>query len=188
MELGVQHIVSDDDPEKSSQPSTETIQNRVLSEHGEIRSGSEQPEKLEKGKEAETLEASTSERGRSQDGSNAPDALTLTDQHGDVITPVKPSSDDNGPVCMITLLLPTGSRHPYKIDHKYLARRNVDVPGVTAEGKPDPLSISVYTLKELILREWRSEWDSKPASPTSIRLIFFGKLLEDKEPLQSKFR
>lgn len=106
------------------------------------------------------------------------------------------------PVCNITLLLPTGARHPYRIDERYLAKRGVDVPDAIAGteeeeeesggsggggGKKDPFSISVYTLKELILREWREEWNDKPASPSSIRLIHFGKLLDDKEQLKSMF-
>ena len=49
----------------------------------------------------------------------------------------------------------------------------------------------MYQLKELILREWKSEWGPKqmgeaeeeergrPSSPGAIRLIFFGRLLED---------
>ncbi|KAF5022248.1 hypothetical protein F66182_5687 [Fusarium sp. NRRL 66182] len=90
----------------------------------------------------------------------------------------------DGPVCNITLLLTSGSRHPYKIDAKYLSRRNVDIPDQTEDGLPDPFSISIYTLKELILREWRSDWEAKPASPSSIRLIHFGKLLDDKEQLK----
>lgn len=85
---------------------------------------------------------------------------------------------------VITLLLTSGARHPYKIDEKYLTKRNVNVPGVTESGKKDPLSISVYTLKELILREWRDEWEAQPSSPSSIRLIFFGRLLDDKVPLK----
>ena len=60
------------------------------------------------------------------------------------------------------------------------------VPEETGSGHPDPFSISVYTLKELILREWRSDWEAKPASPSSIRLIHFGKLLDDKEQLKSR--
>lgn len=95
-----------------------------------------------------------------------------------------PSNPADGPVCNITLLLPTGARHPYKIDDKYLAKRNVEVPEVTENGKKDPFSVSVYKLKELILREWRDEWEGKPASPSSIRLIHFGKLLDDKEQLK----
>ncbi|KAJ4388499.1 hypothetical protein N0V85_007490 [Neurospora sp. IMI 360204] len=95
------------------------------------------------------------------------------------------SAPTEAPVCNITLLLPTGARHPYKIDEKYLSKRGVDIPETVAEtGQPDPFSISVYKLKELILREWREEWEGKPASPTSIRLIHFGKLLDDKESLK----
>lgn len=98
--------------------------------------------------------------------------------------PAVAGSNPDHPICIITLLLPTGARHPYKIDEKYLTKRNVDVPDVTEAGKKDPFSISIYTLKELILREWREEWDGKPASPSSIRLIHFGKLLDDKEQLK----
>jgi hypothetical protein len=93
---------------------------------------------------------------------------------------------DAGPVLVITLLLTSGARHPYKIDEKYLTKRNVSVPGVTENGKKDPFSISVYTLKELILREWREEWEVQPSSPSSIRLIFFGRLLDDKTPLKGR--
>lgn len=104
----------------------------------------------------------------------------------DNIQAVTPAGPDSGPVCNITLLLTSGSRHPYKIDAKYLSRRNVAIPDETENGQPDPFSISIYTLKELILREWRSDWEAKPASPSSIRLIHFGKLLDDKEQLKSK--
>ncbi|KAK3307702.1 ubiquitin-related domain-containing protein [Chaetomium strumarium] len=97
---------------------------------------------------------------------------------------VTASSTESPPVCTITLLLPTGARHPYKLDEKYLAKRNVEMPDVTESGRRDPFSISVYKLKELILREWREEWEGKPASPSSIRLIHFGKLLDDKEQLK----
>jgi hypothetical protein len=106
--------------------------------------------------------------------------------------PITPSTDNTpsatiseaGPVLVITLLLASGARHPYKIDEKYLIKRNVDVPGITEGGRKDPFSISVYTLKELILREWREEWETQPSSPSSIRLIFFGRLLDDKTPLK----
>lgn len=95
-------------------------------------------------------------------------------------------ADAGGPVLVITLLLPTGARHPYKIDERYLTKRNVNVPGVTEAGRKDPYSISVYTLKELILREWREEWEAQPSSPSSIRLIYFGRLLDDKTPLRGR--
>ncbi|PQE20515.1 ubiquitin protein [Rutstroemia sp. NJR-2017a BBW] len=95
-----------------------------------------------------------------------------------------PDTAAAGPALTITLLLTSGSRHPYKIDEKYLNKRGVNVPDVTEAGRKDPFSISVYTLKELILREWRDEWEAKPSSPSSIRLIFFGRLLDDKLALR----
>ena len=94
-----------------------------------------------------------------------------------------PSKKASGGACHITLLLPTNARHPYKIDERYLTKRNITTPELGEDGRPNPFSISVYTLKELILREWRAEWNAAPASPTSIRLIFFGKELDDKLPL-----
>ncbi|KAL3427429.1 hypothetical protein PVAG01_00938 [Phlyctema vagabunda] len=94
------------------------------------------------------------------------------------------AASDASQALLITLLLTSGARHPYKIDEKYLTKRNVSVPGVTDGGRKDPYSISVYTLKELILREWRDEWEAKPSSPSSIRLIYFGRLLDDKTPLK----
>ncbi|KAF7512992.1 hypothetical protein GJ744_011258 [Endocarpon pusillum] len=77
--------------------------------------------------------------------------------------PVPKDVEETGPVLMITLLL------------------------INVQGN-DPFNLSVYKLKELILREWREEWEAKPSSPSSIRLISFGKLLDDKAPLRdSKF-
>lgn len=59
-------------------------------------------------------------------------------------------TEDAGPSLHITLLLTTGSRHPFTIDGKYLRKRSVNVENY------DPFAMSVYTLKELIWREWRS--------------------------------
>lgn len=137
-----------------------------------------------------TGEATTNDK----DGEPAAAAASppLLKDRSDSIMAIGPAQDDitmtpggaDGPVCQITLLLTTGTRHPYKIDARYLAKRNVPVPENTETGQPDPFTISIYTLKELILREWRSDWEAKPASPSSIRLIHFGKLLDDKEPLK----
>ncbi|KAF2279628.1 ubiquitin-like protein [Westerdykella ornata] len=93
-------------------------------------------------------------------------------------TPAAKPDTSNGPVVVITLLLTTGARHPYKIDEKYLRKRNVSVDDM------DPYNISVYTLKELIWRDWREEWEPRPTSPSSIRLIHFGRMLDDKSPLK----
>jgi hypothetical protein len=54
-----------------------------------------------------------------------------------------------GPAILINLLLTTGARHPYKISLGYLRRANIQVED------NDPFNITVYTLKELILRQWR---------------------------------
>ncbi|KAH3952714.1 hypothetical protein HBH53_043240 [Parastagonospora nodorum] len=94
-------------------------------------------------------------------------------------TPAAVPDASNGPVVVIMLLLPsTGARHPYKIDEKYLKKRGVDVADM------DPYNIDVYTLKELIWRDWREEWEPRPTSPSSIRLIHFGRMLDDKSPLK----
>lgn len=131
--------------------------------------------------------ASASAKGKEKEVSSPRQERTDSLSIGAADSPTAAASNPaDGPVCNITLLLPTGARHPYKIDDRYLTKRSVDVPDVTEHGKKDPFSISVYKLKELILREWRDEWDGKPASPSSIRLIHFGKLLEDKEQLKSK--
>ncbi|KAK8104963.1 hypothetical protein PG999_008322 [Apiospora kogelbergensis] len=92
-----------------------------------------------------------------------------------------------GDMVVEILLIATSSstRHPFNITEKYLAKRNVNVPGLTDDGKMDILSITVYSLKELILREWRKEWETAPREPASIRLIRMGKMLDDKATLRS---
>ncbi|EMC91760.1 hypothetical protein BAUCODRAFT_152142 [Baudoinia panamericana UAMH 10762] len=85
------------------------------------------------------------------------------------------------PVLSITLLLTTGARHPYKIDEKYLTSRNATAK--KADGSFDPMQLSGYKLKELIWTDWRTEWEPKPASPSSIRLIIWGKMVDDKKML-----
>ncbi|KAL2066428.1 hypothetical protein VTL71DRAFT_2499 [Oculimacula yallundae] len=111
------------------------------------------------------------------------DSVAIGPSTDGIATPTT-TTIEAGPSLTITLLLGTGARHPYRIDEKYLTKRNVTVPGMTEGGRKDPFSISVYTLKELILREWREEWEPQPSSPSSIRLIYFGRLLDDKTPLK----
>lgn len=98
----------------------------------------------------------------------------------DASLPLLPSKDNEpaGPTLLITLLLTNGARHPFRLDSKYLQKRHASVPN------DDPFNLSVYKLKELILREWREEWEAKPVSPSYIRLISFGKLLDDKGVLR----
>lgn len=62
--------------------------------------------------------------------------------------------EDTGPSLVITLLLTSGARHPFKINGKYLRKQSINVEN------NDPFAMSVYTLKELIWREWRPGKDA----------------------------
>lgn len=115
--------------------------------------------------------------------------------------PLPPSNPNRGPTLSISLMLTTGARHPYKIDSKYLRARNVALGntnkksgGSVKEGKGkedgnvDPREVlSGYKLKELIWTDWRSEWEARPASPSFIRLIIMGRMLDDKAALKGQF-
>ena len=69
-------------------------------------------------------------------------------------TPLTREATTEGPVLYITLLLAsTGARHPFRLDAKYLRKRGVEVEG------NNPINISLYKLKELILRDWREGLD-----------------------------
>lgn len=172
---------SKDEPESSKSAATETV--AAASADASTAAAPAQPEKVDQKPAAITT---TTAAAAGKDVDPSPLSPMAIGPAQDEITTVASGGPDSGPVCNITLLLTTGSRHPYKIDARYLNRRNVPIPEENENSQPDPFSISVYTLKELILREWRSDWESKPASPSSIRLIHFGKLLDDKEPLKSE--
>lgn len=146
------------------------------------------------GKESETFHDITTQESSTagvSTGPSGPPASKLSRLHSTAIgpssdadLPLPPSKDavteSTGPTLLITLLLTNGARHPFKLDNKYLTKRSVTVQN------NDPFNLSVYKLKELILREWRDEWEAKPSSPSSIRLISFGKLLDDKGVLRGK--
>lgn len=118
---------------------------------------------------------------------SAPPPALLSDQIGSSSTrdppessAIGPSSDGpiiaaevsttSGPSVPITLLLITGARHPYTIDQKYLQRRKV----AAADEDMDPFNISVYTMKELIWRDWREGWLSDSYSTlNSVDLMLF---------------
>lgn len=100
--------------------------------------------------------------------------------------PIAPPTS-SGPALSITLMLTTGARHPYKIDEKYLRNRKVEPSTLqTGEGAFDPRELSGYKLKELIWTDWRSEWEPRPVSPSSIRLIILGRFIEDKASLKGE--
>ncbi|KAK0311213.1 hypothetical protein LTR01_003208 [Friedmanniomyces endolithicus] len=91
-----------------------------------------------------------------------------------------------GPALNISLMLTTGAKHPYKIDEKYLTNRNAVAKPPKADGVFDPMAITGYKLKELIWTDWRKEWEPRPASPSAIRLITMGKMVDDKKTLNGR--
>lgn len=99
--------------------------------------------------------------------------------------PLQSTAAATSTILLLTLQLTTGARHPYKIDEKYLTNRKVEAK--TDTGEFDPRELSGYKLKELIWTDWRTEWEPRPTNPSSIRLIFMGKLLEDKKPLKGMY-
>ena len=81
--------------------------------------------------------------------------LSLSRKDTEAIGPASdqplPATDSaSGPTLMITLLLPSGARHPFKIDGKYLSKRNMQAE------ENNPVNLSVYNMKELIWRDWRT--------------------------------
>lgn len=122
--------------------------------------------------QSKTQPVSSSPPTNSSPVSAAPPATSLIRQQtapaigpaSDKPTPIPKESVDAGPSLMITLLLNTGARHPYRIDDKYLKKRNVNVLG------NNPVNMSVYTLKELIWRDWREGEDLR-LTPCSV-LVF----------------
>ena len=93
--------------------------------------------------------------------------------HGDA-APVSPSDILTRAVVLTIINTTTDSRHKVVLDDNYLAKRSVSPP----EGLIT--NLSVYTLKELIWRDWRhGDWEERPRDPSFIRLIHMGRMLED---------
>ena len=110
------------------------------------------------GPDAEKLDVGGAEVNHSRDKhqQNTDAAATSNSQPDIAIGPATDgptrirSSSASGPQLMIVLLLhSTQTRHPYIINEKYLRKRNISV------ADNDPVNMSVYTLKELIWRDWR---------------------------------
>ncbi|PPJ60694.1 hypothetical protein CBER1_03442 [Cercospora berteroae] len=136
--------------------------------------------------EATATSATTSQRQQSQPPTSTTAAPNLTRTETEHLgpaaedhAPIAPSTTStSGPHLMISLMLITGARHPYKIDEKYL--RNRKVTAQNSAGEFDPRELSGYQLKELIWTDWRQEWEPRPSSPGRIRLIVMGRMIEDK--------
>ena len=139
--------VSEDKPEPISPPSDQiqpTTENQPLHSRRSMESQPQQPvSPVQSHKPGTSNNPSLPPLTREK---TAPAIGPATDKP----TPVPRESETEGPVLYITLLLSsTGARHPYKLDEKYLKKRNVVVDG------NNPINMSLYKLKELILRDWR---------------------------------
>jgi len=74
-------------------------------------------------------------------------------------------------------------RHQFVINETYLESHSV-TSGTGKDSLKDPFEMSVWQLKECIWKDWRDEWDQRPASALFIRLIHFGRMLDDKQHLK----
>jgi len=84
-----------------------------------------------------------------------PAAVDEDETANDVAPPITTTAvATHGAAVHITLLLTTGARHPFTIDQKYLKRRHV-AGAAEQQEETDPFGISVYTMKELIWKDWR---------------------------------
>ncbi|EEP75859.1 conserved hypothetical protein [Uncinocarpus reesii 1704] len=104
---------------------------------------------------------------REETQSESPEPKPLSPAIGpssDLPSPSPKDFENAGASLVITLLLTTGARHPFKIDGKYLRKREVNVPD------NDPFAMSVYTLKELIWREWRSDSKFNRDTPNVVHM------------------
>ncbi|PWW72181.1 hypothetical protein C7212DRAFT_355135 [Tuber magnatum] len=93
--------------------------------------------------------------------------------------PITPSK----PALSITLLLISGVRHQFLINEPYLESHSV-TGGTGKDSLKDPFEMSVWQLKECVWKDWRDEWGQRPASALFIRLIHFGRMLDDKQHLR----
>ncbi|KAK9378930.1 uncharacterized protein V2V93DRAFT_374563 [Kockiozyma suomiensis] len=84
---------------------------------------------------------------------------------------------DKDPVASLhlSLLMVSGLRYALNIDNDYL-----EAHSLTAR---DPESLSVETLKQCIFADWKEDWGERPSATDFIRLIHFGRLLNDKDTL-----
>ncbi|KAI5805129.1 hypothetical protein EDC01DRAFT_598979, partial [Geopyxis carbonaria] len=83
----------------------------------------------------------------------------------------------------ITVLVQSGAKHQFTLDREYLERHQVK----STSGKDnltDPFTMTVWQLKECVWKDWREDWDTRPASALFIKLIQFGAYLNDSHLLR----
>lgn len=113
------------------------------------------------------------------DTSNNPDSTKETD--------VPPSLEESPISIPVTILLQSGARHQFSIDRKYLERHNVKGE-MMKENLVNPFDMTVWQLKECVWKDWKEEWDQRPASALFIKLIQFGAYMNDSSALRGEFQ
>jgi len=107
---------------------------------------------------------------------------------------------DFGTTILFDLLFAaTGARYRYALTEEHLSEKTLSK--LPLNEVMDPSAISVYKFKELLLGQWQDGqflqqnskyrrltsvligWGEKPAAPSSLRLIYFGKLLGNNAAL-----
>ncbi|KAK9446836.1 uncharacterized protein V1518DRAFT_422764 [Limtongia smithiae] len=79
----------------------------------------------------------------------------------------------------ISLLFVSGARVALAIDARYMRTHALLPDSIPLE----PEALSVHALRECIYADWVSAWGDRPAAPEYIRLIHFGRLLDDAATL-----
>ncbi|KAK9461013.1 uncharacterized protein V1516DRAFT_674749 [Lipomyces oligophaga] len=104
----------------------------------------------------------------------ATDPLSVDSQ---AILPDSVSATDKPKLSPLYLsLLPlSGVRVALSLDQDYITKHGIRAPG--------PDAMTVLDLKECLLADWSLDWGDFPGDTDHIRLIYLGRLLDDKDSL-----
>lgn len=98
------------------------------------------------------------------------------------ISETDPVSSPSVPVASvpihITLLLVSGLRVPLTVDTDFISSHELP--------SDPPHSLLIGSVKSALFTDWKEEWGIAPVSPTNIRFIHYGKVLDDSQTLQGK--
>ncbi|KAH8585767.1 hypothetical protein B0O99DRAFT_646231 [Bisporella sp. PMI_857] len=92
------------------------------------------------------------------------------------------STKDPKSTILISLITVAGERCVVRIEAKHLPR--YDTKDV------DALDIPAELLKEILWSRWQKDWGSQPSDPSRIKLVHFGRTIDNFTPLKFnlKFR
>lgn len=79
----------------------------------------------------------------------------------------------------ITLLLVSGLRVPVIVDSDFISSHELQSDA--------PHSLLIGSVKSALFSDWKEEWGIAPVSPANIRLIHYGKVLDDSQTVQGEY-